>query len=87
MYSPMVSMAYAWYFRVLFCLSLHQTHQTLSCVSAVLKKIYFHSSISTKGMYDHLFNYFYIYVLMCMGKGGGQEEKGVAADEMIGWHH
>ena len=38
-------------------------------------------------MYDHLFNYFYIYVLMCMGKGGGQEEKGVAADEMIGWHH
>ena len=42
---------------------------TLPCVSAVLKKIYFHSSISTKGMYDHLFNHFYIYnVLTYMGK-------------------
>ena len=83
----MVSMAYAWHFRVLFSLSLHQTHQTLPCVSAVLKKIYFHSSISTKGMYGHLFNYFYIYVLMYMGEDGGQEEKGVTDDEMIGWHH
>ena len=38
-------------------------------------------------MYDHLFNYFYVYVLMYMGEDGGQEEKRVTDDEMIGWHH